>query len=279
MERTRRYKQNIICLDGTVLGHYRTAFYNGQNVALHAFARYVRAVIALACDFIYFVYKYNSVVFGAFYCFGIYRVVIDKLVGFFRDNQVLCFPYGNFTLLFLVHTHTVKYRTYIYRRSASRRKFKRLGYVFDFYLYNGVVVFTVVNIVYKLLFEVRNVFVVGGDNVKFILFDKLLSECFYNFVLVFADKSGVVTRSYRVCAVIERNCAASKVAVIVNARLCAVSAPKLEAVFLGLAARVNEEVYSFPFPVRISDSCKELFIPRSFRCELAVEVVDFGSPY
>ena len=84
VERARRDKEHEIRANGSVFGVDRAALDDGQDVALHALARYVRAAASAAAagDFVDLVQKHDAALLRAAHGFLLDRVLVNQLVRF-----------------------------------------------------------------------------------------------------------------------------------------------------------------------------------------------------
>src|SRR5215831_11914724 len=92
MEGARRDEQDVVCLYAAVLGRYRGAFYQRQEIALHALARYVAADTAFSrANLVDLVEEHDAVVFHSLDGFLYQPVLIEQLVGFLVDQDFVGF--------------------------------------------------------------------------------------------------------------------------------------------------------------------------------------------
>ena len=89
MERARRDEQNMVRFDRPVFGRYRGAFNERQQIALYAFAAHVRPAHALAAaaNLVDLVDEHDAVLLDGKLRFLEHAVLIQKLVGFFLQQQ------------------------------------------------------------------------------------------------------------------------------------------------------------------------------------------------
>ena len=93
VERARCDEQDMVGLDGAVLGRNRRAFDQRQQIALHAFAADIAADAAAfsagAADLVDLVEKHDAVVLDRFDGFLHDLIVIEQLVAFLGDQQAV----------------------------------------------------------------------------------------------------------------------------------------------------------------------------------------------
>ena len=75
-----------------MLGRNGGTFDQGQQIALHAFARYIAATrIRTGTNLVDLVQKHDAVLFDSFYRRTVHRFIVQQLVGFFANKQVVAF--------------------------------------------------------------------------------------------------------------------------------------------------------------------------------------------
>src|ERR1700722_14970718 len=96
MEGARGDKKNMVGLHRAMLGGHRGAFDQRQQIALHALARYVGAHAAFAAaDLVDLVEEYDAVVLDHLDRFLRQLIVVEQLVGFLVDQDVVGFVHGD----------------------------------------------------------------------------------------------------------------------------------------------------------------------------------------
>src|ERR1700722_13138127 len=96
MEGARGDKKNMVGLHRAMLGGHRGAFDQRQQIALHALARYVGAHAAFAAaDLVDLVEEYDAVVLDGLDRFLGELIVVEQLVGFLVDQDVVGLVHGD----------------------------------------------------------------------------------------------------------------------------------------------------------------------------------------
>src|SRR5690606_39983984 len=101
-------KQDMVSMNKTVLGIDSTAFYNREQVSLHAFSAHIRPSPSLSGttgNFVYLINKNYACIFSFPYGFLLHLIHTNKVARLFLEKQLFCFSNGHLSAFCLSAHH------------------------------------------------------------------------------------------------------------------------------------------------------------------------------